>query len=232
MRYLHVELEKTGQNIKQLEDLFNTILRESDYNLNQFVKGDAIGVAEKVSDDFLDNLTGFMELLPDIVKSLNDEDKEVFWSAFQKIDNYEDNEKFILWLQKYSDAVTKPLEETAFIKELDFETFKKMSDYCFQNLILQDVGKKRIDKTIGGEKQLLILKKALFTFCEMIISDNLSKENAFDNISRMFEMEESYCEVWWQYVKENEDKLWRIIMMKNYKTLEGKMEILLQLVKE
>ena len=33
MRYLHVELEKTGQNIKQLEDLFNTILRESDYNL-------------------------------------------------------------------------------------------------------------------------------------------------------------------------------------------------------
>ena len=45
-------------------------------------------------------------------------------------------------------------------------------------------------------------------------------------------MEESYCEVWWQYVKENEDKLWRIIMMKNYKTLEGKMEILLQLVKE
>ena len=97
---------------------------------------------------------------------------------------------------------------------------------------MQDVGKKRIDKTIGGEKQLLILKKALFTFCEMIISDNLSKENAFDNISRMFEMEESYCEVWWQYVKENEDKLWRIIMMKNYKTLEGKMEILLQLVKE
>ncbi len=88
-----------------------------------------------------------------------------------------------------------------------------MSNYCFQNLILQDVGKKKMDKTIGGEKQLLILKKALLTFCEMIISDNLSKGNAFDNISKMFEMEESYCEVWWQYVKENEDKLWRIIKL-------------------
>ena len=44
----------------------------------------------------IDNLIEFMELLPDIVKSLNYEDKEIFWSAFQKIDD--DNEKFILWL--------------------------------------------------------------------------------------------------------------------------------------
>lgn len=56
-----------------------------------------------------------------------------------------------------------------------------MSDYCFYNLILQDVGKKRIEETIGDEKQIQILKKAIFTFCDRIISDNFSKENAFES---------------------------------------------------
>ena len=64
-----------------------------------------------------------------------------------------------------------------------------------------------------SKTKIRLASLTLLTFCEMIISDNLSKGNAFDNISKMFEMEESYCEVWWQYVKENEDKLWRIIKL-------------------
>lgn len=231
MKNLFIKLDENRQDIKRLEELFNIILKESEYNLNQFVKSsDTLSVTKQTPDDFSENLKEFIELFQEVVSSI--EDKESFWSAFRSLDDIDNNDKFIFWLQRYADTLTKPVEEAAFIKELDFETFKKMSDYCFKNLILQDVGKKRIDKTIGDEQQIQILRKALFTFCEMIISDNFSKENAFDNLSRMFEMEESYCEVWWQYIKENEEKLWRIIMMKNYKNLESKVEILLQSILE
>lgn len=46
----------------------------------------------------------------------------------------------------------------------------------------------------------------------------------------MFEIEEAYCEIWWKYVKENQDKLWKIMMMKRCKNLEIKLELLLELM--
>ena len=231
MKNLFIKLDEDRLDIKRLEELFNMILVDSEYNLNQFVKSsDTLSVTKETSDDFSENLKEFIELFPEVVNSI--EDKERFWSAFQNLDDIDNNNEFIHWLQRYVDSVTKPIEEAAFIKELDFETFKKMSAYCFKNLILQDVGKKRIDKTVGDEQQIQILRKALFTFCDMVISDNFSKENAFDNLSRMFGMEESYCEIWWKYVEQNEEKLWRILMMKHQKNLENKVESLLQIILE
>lgn len=223
MKELYIN-EKYGPDVKKIEELFNVILRESDYNLNQFVKGDILGISREMSAPFFESLEELVEILPDIVKNIDD--IESFWTIFQKLDDYTNNDKFIIWLQEGS----KPVSETFFIKDLDFETFIKMSDYCFYNLILQDVGKKRIEETIGDEKQIQILKKAIFTFCDMIISDNFSKENAFESAGRMFEIEESYCEIWWKYVKENQDKLWKIMMMKRCKNLEIKLELLLKLM--
>ena len=53
-----------------------------------------------------------------------------------------------------------------------------MTDYCFENLILKNIGKKRVDGSIGDLKQLYLLRKIIFTFIDMVIIENLSKENA------------------------------------------------------
>ena len=119
-----------------------------------------------------------------------------------------------------------------FLKEMDDESFQKLTNYCFENLILKDVGKKRIDSNIGDVKQILILRKIIFTCIEMVVVDNFSKENTFDNMERMFGMKASYCELWWNLIEKNEDKIWRIMVMKQYSRLENKLNRLLDLIEE
>ena len=140
--------------------------------------------------------------------------------------------KFIIWLKKYTESVIKPFEEAMFLKEMDDESFQKLTNYCFENLILKDVGKKRIDSNIGDVKQILILRKIIFTCIEMVVVDNFSKENTFDNMERMFGMKASYCELWWNLIEKNEDKIWRIMVMKQYSRLENKLNRLLDLIEE
>ena len=82
MKNLFIKLDEDRLDIKRLEELFNMILVDSEYNLNQFVKSsDTLSVTKETSDDFSENLKEFIELFPEVVNSI--EDKERFWSAFQ-----------------------------------------------------------------------------------------------------------------------------------------------------
>ena len=224
-----IELEFQENGIKKAIELFNSILEESSFDLNQFVKSNSLAIPNDMSEKFLESLKQFINIVPDIVKQLDE--PETFWNIFENLDDYEKNIKFIIWLKKYTESVIKPFEEM-FLKEMDDESFQKLTNYCFENLILKDVGKKRIDSNIGDVKQILILRKIIFTCIEMVVVDNFSKENTFDNMERMFGMKASYCELWWNLIEKNEDKIWRIMVMKQYSRLENKLNRLLDLIEE
>lgn len=223
-----IKLESQEDGIVRVFELFYNILEESGSNLNQFVKGDSLAIPNGMSEIFLNSLKDFINMVPDMVKQI--EDGESFWKKFEELSDYENNNKFITWLKRYTEAAIRPFEEAKFLKEIDSESFQKQTNYCFENLILKDIGKKRIDKAVGDIKQLLILKKIIFTFIEMVIVNNFSRENAFDNMERMFDVKEEYCEIWWDLIEKNEEKIWKIMMMKQYRKMENKLNYLLDII--
>lgn len=225
-----IELEFQESGIKKVIELFNVILEESEFDLNQFVKSDSLAIPNQMSETFLESLKQFVDMVPDIVKQLDD--AESFWCLFENLDDYEKNNKFIVWLKRYTESIIRPYEEALFLKEIDEELFQKLTRYCFDNLILRDIGKKRIDSEIGDIKQILTLRKIIFTFIEMVVVDNFSKENAFDNMERMFDIKASYCELWWDLIEKNEDKIWKIMIMRQYSRMENKLNHLLDLIEE
>ena len=225
-----IELEFQEDGIKKVIELFNTILEESEFNLNEFVKSNSVSISNQMSEGFSESLKQFVDLVPNIVKQLDDADS--FWSIFENIDDYEKNDKFIMWLKKYAESVNRPFEEALFLRKIDEKVFQKLSNYCFENLILRDIGKKRINSEIGDIKQILILRKIIFTFIEMIVVDNFSKENAFDNMERMFGIKASYCEFWWDLIEKEQDKIWKIMIMKQCSRIENKLNNLLDLIEE
>lgn len=225
-----MDLDKTSLQsqyagmLKTFIELFNSILEESNYNLNQFVKGESLTVSDDMSEEFLDTLKEFVNNAPEVIKEIDN--KEQVWEFFEVLDDYESNNKFIKWLAKYVDSVNRPFEESAFLKDMNNDDFQKITKYCFDNLILQDIGKRKIDKS-WNQKEMLILRKVLFTFIEMVIIDNCAKEKAFDNMRRIFDVTEDYCEVWWNYIIKNEDRLWRSMLMKQNRRIEDKLNHLL-----
>ena len=81
-----------------------------------------------------------------------------------------------MFLKQCYETVICPIKETEFITKLNFDEFKTVSEYCFKNFILQDGEKKEIDESIINQEDLKILRKAIFTFCDMVVIDNLSKK--------------------------------------------------------
>lgn len=210
-------------------ELFNSILENSGYNLNQYVKGDMLAITDDVQEEYVNTLKEFMDIAADEVKNI--EDKEAFWSIFEKLDDYKDNNRFIAWLKKYIEAANRLFEDAAFLRDIEDTAFERMTDYCFQNLILRDIGKKRIANE-WDLKQMTILRKILFTFIEMVVTDNFSKENTFANMQKLFGISGKQCEHWWNIVNQNEEKLWRIMLMKQYSRLENKIDIILENLEE
>lgn len=225
-----IELEFQGDGIEKAIELFNTILEESQFDLNQFVKSDSLAIPNKMPETFQESLKKFVDIVPELIKKM--EDAEDFWGIFEKLDDYEKNNKFISWLKKYTDAVIRPFKEALFLQEESEESFRQLTDYCFENLILKDIGKKRINKETVDTKKILILRKIIFTFIEMVVVDNFSKENAFDNMGRVFGIKEEYCEVWWNLIKKNEEKIWKIMLMKQYRRMENRLNRLLDVIEE
>lgn len=228
MKKINIEFQSTGT--VALIELFNTILEQSDYNLNQFVKGDSLAVPSDTPEFFQKSLNEFVKISPDIIRTL--ENRESFWEIFEKLDDYENNDKFIKWMQQYVDASLKPFEETAFLRNMDDRSFEQLTKYCFMNLVIKNIGKKQIDNSIEDVKQLYVLRKTIFTFIDMVIVENFSKEYAFENMERIFGLTESYCEILWELIEQNEDKLWKIMMMKQSRRIETKLNHLLEMIDE
>ena len=226
------EIHTRSSELEMLKSirLFNEILKKADYNLNKYVKGHSLVLPDSDTEDFENLLKEFANTIPDEVKNL--ENPEAFWELFSELDDYNDNDKFINWLHGYVESVIKPFIEAEYIRKLDKEHFEALTKYCFENLILRDIGNDKIDFSIGNENSILTMKKVLFTFIDMIIVNNYSKENAIERMQKIFGIKEDYCVIWWDIVNKYEDKLWRIMMMKKYDDIENKLEYIVNIMEE
>ena len=83
-----------------------------------------------------------------------------------------------------------------------------------------------------NSNQIILLKKVFLTFIDMVIVNNFSKDNAFYNMEKVFGLGEEKCNIWWNLVEENEDKLWKLMMMRKYNQIENKLDFLLNELEE
>ena len=61
---------------------------------------------------------------------------------------------------------------------------------------------------------------------------NDRKEYIIDNMERRFGLDEEKCGFWWNLVKENEDRLWKIMVMRKMNFIENKLSRMLELIEE
>lgn len=209
---------------------FRLILRLSGQDLNRLVQGNTLAIPSDMSKAFSDTIREFVEMVPDVVR--NAEDKGAVWNSLEELAAKGENGEFIKWLKKYTEAVLKPFEEAMFLSEMDDRAFQEITDYCFENLVLQNTSRKRMDESRWDVKQLLILRKIFFTFIDMVISEQLSEERVCQNMGRMFGMGETRCNMWWNLILQNEEKIWRITMMKKISRIEETLDYLLEQMEE
>ena len=169
-----ININTDCQDIVAIIDLFNKILEESNYDLNRFVNGMTLSI----DDNELKNLGGmvqkFIDLIVPVIKQVDN--VEEFWREFTKLDDYEKIDKFIEWVKGYTNSAIKPYEETKLIRSMDEQEFCNITKYCFENLILQDVGKRKVQEQENWN-QIILLKKVFLTFIDMVIVNNFSKDN-------------------------------------------------------
>ena len=60
-----IELQFQESGIKKTIELFNIILEESEYNLNQFVKSDSLSISDEMSVSITESLKEFVVMVPD-----------------------------------------------------------------------------------------------------------------------------------------------------------------------
>lgn len=210
-------------------DLFNFILEKEEYNLNKLVKGSSLVVDKDMSQEFLENLNEFLNIMPDVVRK--SEDKKNIWQSFENLEDYENNKRFINWLKKFVEVKNRPIEEASFINELNFDTFKEMSKYCFDNFIIREIGKKNIDAQ-WDNNQMTVLKKIIFIVVEMVVIESYSDQYVFENIQETFRIEKKYCLEWLQLIEGNEDRLWKRMIVRRYKRIENKLDEILDRMDE
>ena len=203
-------------------ELFNELLEKSNYNLNKYVNGQSLSISNSDTEQFVNLLKQFVNLIPQELKKLDNQTE--FWGALEHLDDIDTNNKFIEWLHEYTNSILEPYNETEFIRKLDDRMFKDMSKYCFENLILRDTGNYAFDEEEETKERLIILRKVLYTFIDMMIVNNFSYEKSVLNIEKTFGLNESHCKVWWEFVSLNEEKLWRIMLMKKYSRIESKLD--------
>lgn len=224
-----ININSSYQDISSIIELFNEILEESNYNLNDFVNGMTLSIDENESKKLGEMVQKFIDLIVPGVKKLGN--TEEFWNLFTKLDDYEKIDKFIEWIKGYTNSAIKPYEETELIRNMNEQEFNNITKYCFENMILQDIGKRKVQEQENWNK-IILLKKVFLTFIDMVIVNNFSKDNTFYNMEKLFGLDEKKCSIWWELVEEHENKLWKLMIMKKYNQIENKLDFLLNELEE
>ncbi|MBO5239627.1 MAG: hypothetical protein J6B50_12760 [Lachnospiraceae bacterium] len=221
-----IDLESLPDGMKKIINLFYELLEKCHFELNQFVSGESLTIPSDISEILDDSLKDFLDSIVDEYRKSDNKDE--FFNIFLSVGDYEKFDKFINWVEKYAIAKVKPLLEAEFLTNITIDEFEKMTDYCFENFVLMDIGDSNIDKEIWDVKSILIMKKVLYTFIDICVVGNYSKENAFSNMNRIFGLSKERCEIWWKLVESNSEKLWKILLMKKYTRIENKLDHLLE----
>lgn len=221
MEMKKIDLTSVQSGMKRFFELFNLILEASDYDLNRFVEGNTVSIEDPSIEKYNNE---FQEMLDELITiSINSKSEDLF-KKLEKLSETVQINKFVEWLSGYAEAAIVPYKETSFIREMTLENFATVAQYCFNNFVLVESGRENIDKTICEEKELIILRKLIFTIADLAIVNNLSKNYAYSKIVSIFGLDLNYVTILWDLIKNNEEKMYRIILMRKIYKLEQKMD--------
>ena len=219
---LKKELKFQNSGDKNAFDLFEYLLKKLNYNLNQYILDDCLSISNEVHDEVGKELEEFLDLV--LVEFRNSDKKESFFERYDEIAQYNDNDKFIEWIKKYVTSLSKPYYAATFLREMPLSDFTDLSEYCFNNFIIKDSGRENIGNGKWDNRNVITMQKIMFTFAEMIFEENCSYDYAISNMENIFALEKEYVNIWVKMMSDNEEKLWKIMLMRKYCKLEEKID--------
>lgn len=219
----NIRLNSKEDGMDALKELYGCLWKDSGGNLNQYINGDSFILSGDVSDSFRQQVKRFLEMAQGLFKYA--EDKEEF---FAKLGKKPDCDLFMAWLKDYLADAIRPYEDAEYLRKMESGQFQKMTSYVFENLILFYAGRDNIDTTVAEQKQILIFRKIMYSFVDMVISYHYNREYAISTMDRMFGLDADKCEIWWKLVQDNEERLWKIMMMRRIRSLENRLDQLVE----
>lgn len=218
-----IRLNSNGDGMEELKGAFENLWKDSGNNMNQYINGDSFILSGDISDSFRQQVKKFIEMAKEIYKQA--EDKEQF---FEKLGTKTDCDLFMEWFKVYLADSVKPYEDAKHLRQMEMNQFQKMTSYVFENLIIVYCGRENIDTTLGAQEQILIFRKILFSFVDMVISYHYTREYAIDTMEKVFGLDADKCGIWWELVQNNEERLWKIMMMRKIHSLENRLDRLVE----
>ncbi len=112
-----------------------------------------------------------------------------------------------------------PFEETQFLREENFEKFKYLINYLFENMILQIELKKVIKEATNLEDdQINCAGKLLYTAMEWAINKRYSNLHFYESFYDMFRFEKNKIDFIWELYTQNKQTLINIVLLNNINT--------------
>ena len=224
MEDMNSEFQMNGMN--RLKELFAAISENSGYNLDRYISGQSLTVSGD-NEGLMRHMKEFLAETQEAVKK--DTDIKSLITVFQ---NEGRNDKFIEWLEGVLYDSIRPYQDAEYLRKTDLEQFQQVSEYVFEHMILTNIDNEYIETEIADGKQLRCIRKIFMTFINRIVCYNDRKEYIIDNMERRFGLDEEKCGFWWNLVKENEDRLWKIMVMRKMNFIENKLSRMLELIEE
>ncbi|MCI9021377.1 MAG: hypothetical protein HFH32_11655 [Eubacterium sp.] len=224
MEDMNSEFQMNGMN--RLKELFAAISENSGYNLDRYISGQSLTVSGD-NEGLMRHMKEFLAETQEAVKK--DTDIKSLITVFQ---NEGRNDKFIEWLEGFLYDSIRPYQDAEYLRKTDLEQFQQVSEYVFEHMILTNIDNEYIETEIADGKQLRCIRKIFMTFINRIVCYNDRKEYIIDNMERRFGLDEEKCGFWWNLVKENEDRLWKIMVMRKMNFIENKLSRMLELIEE
>lgn len=206
-------------------------MQSSDYNLDPFIDGESFDAGKL---DIADNtLNEFFELLPIIVLEKGD---KYFLQLINENEEYVNCKDFFAWLYGYAQTISDIYQKTEKIRELAFEEFEQLFDYCLEKLILHDIGLEEAANNAKGQKlyhedNINLMAGLINTYYTKIFK-GASKHYADRHMRRASGISEDKCEIFWERYLKYEDDLWKIYSMRLQNEINDKLDLFIKTISE
>lgn len=135
------------------------------------------------------------------------------------------NEEFLNWLFDYMETAYKVYTDALPFQKMDISSFKEIVNYCFDNFILQMIDTDEIAEDWESRlEDILKLRRIINVYIRLILWDNRSKHYAYNYMDDKFGLSQEHCDVIYQKIDGNEEKLWRRLLTKRVNYIESCIE--------
>jgi len=146
---------------------------------------------------------------------------ESYLSELSKIQD-DNNDIFLGWLFDYMESVYKTYQDGTPFRDMAPEVFGKIAEYCYDNFMLQLVDSDEITGQWKDRKEeIMKLRKIINYYTRLVVWDGRSKKSADERMKNKFGFNQEHCDILYQYVAGNEDRLWKRLLVKRINYLEG-----------